>query len=391
MKQLGNAKAAYKLFFLKISFVFFLLPHLKTDYLNGSPLWDTIFNIGRITSFTLILGHCIFIKKKVSKVVLWIAFIKLTVLFITIIKNGEIYLCILDTFSTISIAMICDVGSKNKEIFYSAVLFCFEIFIYINLLTEFLYYPDGMYISQYGQFVARSNYFLGFYNNHTKYFIPALLFAFLYMYYTGKRLRTYCLTLAIYISAILVWSGGVILSLIAMAIAYAFSKNRRKVFNYYQYWMMHILFFIFIILFKIQYLFQWLIDGILGKWNSLMGRMTLWNVQMKLIAKSLWIGHGRQSALFRGYECNIYWGGHAHNMLLEILYQGGLLYLILFTILIVVAGKALYKCHDEKKLRIIETAFCGWCVNCLVEPFWTPFLMCMFVIAYQEGSYAMKY
>ena len=390
MKQLENSKIEYKSFFLKISFVFLLLPHLKTDYLNNNPLWDTIFNIGRIISFILILGYCIFVRKRISKIVIWIVIIKLTMLFITVIEGGEVYYCIVDTFSTISVAMICDVGCESKELFYSSALFCFEIFIYINLLTEVIYSPDGMYVSQYGRFVARFNYFLGFYNNHTKYFIPALLVAFLYMYYTGKRLRTYCLTLAIYVSAILVWSGGVLLSLTVMIILYVFSKNRRKLFNFFQYWMMHIWFFIFIILFKIQYLFQWLIDGILGKWDSLIGRMILWNAQMKLIAESLWIGHGIQSALYRGYECGIYWGGHAHNMLLEILYQGGLLYLILFIILIVVAGNGLYRCHDEKKMRIIETAFGGWCVHCLVEPFWTPFLMSMFVIAYREGAFLPK-
>lgn len=386
MKQLDNGKATYKSFFLIIFFVFLMLPHLKTEYLNNNPLWDIIFNIGRVMSFSLILGYCIFIRKKVSKVVLWIVFIKLTVLLITIINDGEIYPCILDTFSTISVAMICDVGCDRKEFFYSAALFCFEIFIYINLITELIYYPDGMYVANFGLAVFYKNYFLGYYNNHTRYFIPALLFAFLYMYYTGKRLRTYCITVAIGVSAIFLWSGGVILSLLAMMSAYVLGKNKRGLFNYYNYWIMHILFFIFIIVLKIQDLFQWLIDGILGKWGSLIARMALWDGQIKLIAKSLWIGYGRQSVLFREYESGVYWGGHAHNMFLEILYQGGLLYLTIFTILIIVAGKGLYRCHDEKKLRIIETAFCGWCVHCLAEPFWTPFLMGMFVIAYREGN-----
>lgn len=386
MKQLKNSKVAYRVLFLKIFFVFLLLPHLKTDYLNNDPLWDTIFNVGRVISFIIILGYCFFVRKKISKIVIWIVVIKLTVLFITIIKGGEVYLCILDTFSTISVAMICDTGCEKKEIFYSAALFCFEIFIYINLLTEFIYYPEGMYVSQYGLAIQYRNYFLGYYNNHTQYYIPALLVAFLYMYYTGKRLRTYCITFAIGVSAVLIWSGGVVLALFVMMIAYVFSKNRRKLFNYYNYWIIHILFFVFVIVLKIQDLFQWLIDGILGKWGSFIARMALWDGQIKLIAKSLWIGYGRKSVLFREYESGFFWGGHAHNMFLEILYQGGLLHLVLFTILIIVAGKGLYRCHDEKKLRIIETAFCGWCVHCLAEPFWTPFLMSMFVIAYNEGN-----
>lgn len=376
--------------FLKTLYFFLLIPHLKTNYLNNILFWDTVFNIGRVISFVFILGYCIFISQKVSKVVLWIILIKLMLLLITIIKDGEIYPCIIDFFSTVSVAMICDVCCEKKEIFYSAALFCFEIFIYINLLTEYIYYPDGMYISQYGRFVARQNYFLGFYNNHTQYFIPALLFAFLYLYYTGKKLRTYSLVLAIYVSAIRVWSGGVMLALSAMVIAYILSKSLRKFFNYFQYWMLHIFFFIFIIIFKVQYLFKWLIDDLLGKWNSMTGRMTLWDAQIEIIVKALWFGHGRQSALFRGYECGIYWGGHAHNMLLEILYQGGLVYLILFVNLVFITGKELYKCTNKKKLRIIETAFCGWCVHCLVEPFWTAFLMCMFVIAYRESIYCQE-
>ena len=105
-----------------------------------------------------------------------------------------------------------------------------------------------------------------------------------------------------------------------------------------------------------------------------------------MISDALILGHGMQERSFRITELGSRWAMHAHNMLLELLYQGGIINIILWTIIIAVAGKPVYQYRNTTESKIIAIGFLGWCIATLVEPFTTSFLMGMFVIAYRSNS-----
>ena len=48
-------------------------------------------------------------------------------------------------------------------------------------------------------------------------------------------------------------------------------------------------------------------------------------------------------------------------------------------------GVAVYQNRNTMESKIIAIGFLGWCIATLVEPFTTPFLMGMFVIAYYSN------
>lgn len=365
--------------------VLLTLPHLKPGYFEQSPLMDLIFNLWRIVSFAIIIARLVFVKQKISAIVVLICIQQTFILGVTLLNEGDIYICAVSVFSIISIVLLYDGMRYDREVFLSSQLFCFELMIYINLITELLF-PDGMYATHESLFVSNRHWFLGFYNNHTVYFIPAFMFAWLYKETTGKKLRTYFLTCVIFISALLVWSGGVLMALFGMAFVYVLLKNRTRLFHYYTYWSIHVFFYLFIVVLKLQDVFQWLIDGVLGKWRSLLLRMTLWDRTRGFISEAPLFGHGVFNAITRQLENGFNWAGHAHNLLLELLYQGGLVYLALWVTIVIVAGKKLYRYRNTMESKIIAIAFFGWCLATLVEPFTSPFLMGMFIIAYYSNK-----
>lgn len=364
--------------------VFLTLPHMKGGYLTTIPTAELAFDIFRGVSFLIIVLWYVIERKPVSLIVVLLAIWRAFLVYSTFVHKGEVYLSIMESFSIISVILLYDAAYNNRKLlFLSAQLFCFELAIYINFLTEILF-PDGLYTTV-STIVHTSNWFIGYYNGHSAFFIPALMFAWLYWERTRKMLRPLLLTAAIYASAILVWSGGVILSLSCMTLVFLFFRNRTKLLNYYTYWIMHIAFFVGVYVLHIHEWFDWLLVGILGKLNSLTFRIDLWKRTLKLIAKSLFIGYGVQSSFTRAAEVYLAHGVHAHNMLLEQLYQGGLVGLALWVTVIIVAGRKLMKYGYTMESKIISTAFLGWCVATLVEPFTTPFLVGMFVIAYRSN------
>lgn len=368
--------------YIWVILVLLTLPQLNPSYLGQFVLSNAVINCLRVLSSVIILVWLLAVKRRFSVIVLVIGIQQGYILLRTVIVGGEIRDCLLSVVAVLSIVMLYDVGLEEGRIFLSAQLFCFEAVIYINLVTEIIF-PDSLYVTQDAvMYVLKKNWFLGYYNNHTQYFLPALLIAFLYKYKTGKRLRTYILTLAIFVSAILVWSGGVLIALLGVALGYIFFKNWTKIFNYYGYWMLQIAFYVFVILLKCQNIFKWLIDGILGKWGSLESRMALWDKYKGYILENFIFGYGVENSVERKLKADVMWACHAHNQLLEVMYQGGMINLILFSIIIIIAGRNIYKYRNTQESKIISIAFLGWCLHSLVEPFMTPFLMGMFVIAY---------
>lgn len=365
--------------------VFLTFPHFKPPYLEQIAIAELIINCWRMASFIIIFIWLLAVQKKVSLIAILIGMQQFFLLFTTVIHKGEMYNCVATLFSVMSIVLLYDLAlaQEERDVFLSAQLFCFELVIYINLLTELLF-PQGLYMEKNVLFIHHKNWFLGYYNNHTKYFIPALMFAFLYAKKSGKRLRIYLLTGAIFLSAFLAWSGGVILSLFIMALFFALQKKKQLV-NYYACWSIHILFLLMIYL-KFYTVFQWFVEGILNKWHSLIVRITLWGRIIEQIGKSPILGHGVKDYVTRATEVDYNHGIHAHNQLLELLYQGGIVGLGLWIIVVIVAGTAVYRYRNTEESKIISVAFLGWCVATLVEPFTSPFFMGMFVVAYRSNS-----
>lgn len=379
---------------LKYWCIIFLLsfPHAKPGFASHISILDSVYDYLRIISFVIIF-ICVLSIKRLSITVLLIIFTEGFLVLNTAIKGGAFHRSIVSAASIISVVLLYELAAEEcenkyefKKIFYSSQLAVFEVLIYINLLTEIIW-PNGMYIGESGYFIMKKCYFLGYYNNHSMYYIPALMFAWLLADLTGKRLRAIVLTIAIWMSAIIVWSGGVLASLAAMTIFYLIYNKEylRPLVAYYIFWIIQPLFVIIAIILNSNISLLHIIDILLHKGGSFNLRLLLWSSYLKLISKCPYTGYGIWDQAYREDQVGFYWGMHAHNLILEILYEGGLVYLVLFSLIIIISGRQLrYKSNES---RIITIAFLGWIIATLVEPFTGPFLMGMFIILTYSNGY----
>lgn len=376
--QLNRKDVAYWLFLVLMT-----LPHLEPLYLDTFPSIGMIFTLMKAATLLIMCFCFLLTRRKISYVILLTVAWRGVLVLSTVLHDGQVYGSIASSLSILSVMLLYELTYTQKNTtFLSAQLFCFEIVIYINFITE-LIFPNGMYLNE--TFPYGPNWFLGYYNSYTVYCIPALMFAWLYKEKTDKKFRTYFLTVIIIASDIVVFAGGFTMALASMGIVYIFFKGRTRIFNYINYWMLHIIFLVFIIVLKLQNLFFVLLNDILGKWSSLLSRMNIWDQTFRFIFKSPWIGYGSQEKTRRLMEFHSNWMIHSHNMFLEMLYQVGIIGLILFAAVVIVAGRNLMKHRDTNESKIIATAFLGWCICTLVEPFTSSFLMGMFVIAYHSN------
>ena len=203
MKKAATMRALYFM-----GYVLLILPHINPAYFDLIPFLNMLFNVARLASFYFIAIRLFIIRHRISGVTLLILCIETYILFVTMLRQGEVYLHLVNMFSLLSVVFLYETMDDKPEIFLSSLLFCFEIAVYVNFLTVLLY-PDGMYDSRATQlFISHRNYFLGYYNNLDKYFIPALVTAWLYAELTGKRLRTFVMMAIVCTSTLLLWSGG---------------------------------------------------------------------------------------------------------------------------------------------------------------------------------------
>ena len=116
--------------------VFLTLPHMKPAYLARIPSVDLIFDVLRGTSFLIIVFWYGIKRKPVSIIIVLAAVWRAFLVYSTYVHEGEVYNCLVMSFSIMSVILLYDVAYKSeKTTFISAQLFCFELIIYINLLT----------------------------------------------------------------------------------------------------------------------------------------------------------------------------------------------------------------------------------------------------------------
>ena len=278
-------------------------------------------------------------------------------------------------FQNMIIFMLYEIGLDNSKQFIKSQLVVFLLIIMMNLATE-LAFPGGLYTSS-------LNWLLGYYNTHSTVYVMAILMACLYTYICKKRLAPAATVIAIYIAALLVKSGGTLAFLSVTALLLIFYRRTRLAVNYHMWWIVPIIFFCGIIVLHSSEMGRRvyaLSEYAFNKGGSLLGRMEAWVYSFAEFLRNPVFGYGFVHADKYG------WAIHSHNLVLEILHQGGVVQLSLFARMIITAGSRLRKIKNDKLYCAISIAFIGWIIISLVEPYMTPFLMALFVVAFRAGA-----
>lgn len=313
------------------------------------------------------------IRRKRSKTTLLIVVYHLYLIAITVIKRGDISTAVFDSCMFCGLSILTELVLKRRPQFlFRQLPMLLATEVVINWGTMVLY-PGGLYSTTY----FANNYFLGYDNQMINIFIPALLFAYLGLLYNKKRNTVRFLFLAVLIAASIVqiWSGASLV-LIAMILGGVFSGiiNRTRIFNMLNYFLVNISCFVVIVLLRLQEYFEYFIVVILGKNLTFTGRTYIWDNVISFIKLNPVWGYGIENQAYRSSKMSIarastkaFSGLHSHDRFLETTYRGGLILLIIYLLILIIAVYYLTKYKERTCSKILALFVFAYLTGMLTE------------------------
>ena len=263
-----------------------------------------------------------------------------------------------------------------------------ELLCYINLLTVILY-PQGMYdtyqIAYANVWHSQFNWLLGNRNLFIPYFLFFALVAYIYRCHGGKRWREWGIYISCFVSVILVNSSTSITGFTVLLLLFLLIKTKKIRFNPYLLVTVNILLFLLIVILRFQNLFSFLIEDILGKNLTFTGRTILWDKIMLLLKDNLLFGLGICEKGVYQNIVGISFAGHAHNLVLNLFYRGGVVYFGLYMVAMVLIYRQLHRFRIWDETQAIIVVLFIFQIIALMEPYEYIFFVYMI---YFMGYYA---
>lgn len=361
-------------------YLFLIFPFFKPMYLTTFPFINKIYNLLQVVNFILIIIFTLK-DKKVSKVNMLIILFNMILMLSTILNNGNLEEVITSSMRLISLCLLIELAiRRNPKEFLRVFEFLLSVLIIINMLSIFLY-PDGMYISSVTGY--SSNWFLGFKNTHILYILPTLIISIINSYIDGEKIskRTIILFLVALISSIKVWSATSLVAIFLLIFFLILIKVLKK-HNFKMLFLTYIVAFFSIIIFRLQNIFKYIIVDILGKDLTFTGRTFIWDYVIEYIKAKPILGYGYEYGAIRfakGYNYHSY---HAHNIILEILYQTGICGLIIIILIMKLIIKKLEEYKQNAIAKILAFALFIYMIMMLMEAFSFEYFFYIFTLCY---------
>ena len=338
-------------FVLFIIFFVLLKPGSFSEYAAWKKIGDII-NIMRVFVCIWCLSYFFLKRVKIDKFISFVVLFYLSLLFSTF-YFGQTYVNLLFEFiSILSWIILFKTNIFDNKKFFTNLENTFLFLLTINLITIVLF-PGGFYQNSSGY---SSNYFLGYDNNLITYIFPALALSFTNSYgETGKvGLKSIYLLIISLLSIILTWSATGVVAISIIVVLFSIYTFKKKDFPINKYIIIVLSLFVCIVVLWLQNIFSFIIEGWRKKELSFTGRTYIWDIFIKQIKQSLFIGHGIVDYKYLIKSLN---AGHAHDYFLQILYQGGIIALSMFLGFFFTAINKMKNCKQKKYVGIIIFAY----------------------------------
>lgn len=246
-----------------------------------------------------------------------------------------------------------------------AFVYALGINVFINCITIFFNSSTGGMYSG----IIKNGYYLGYDNVHIVYTLPFLACSLFYDLFYYQKCKMITLIMHILVgSSILITKSATTMVAIAIFYFFAIALKSLKLSCIINEWTIigvNIFIFIFFVLKRHYLFFRQLFERIVGK-NLHDVRQWIWNKYEKVVFRDpILFGHGFMSDRRRLLTVGPI---HAHNMYLDILFEGGVIELILFMLIIFVC---------LRKSRMNNATYIGVIVASIIA----------FMVAYQVEVY----
>lgn len=255
-----------------------------------------------------------------------------------------------------AMALLIELAFQYKGYNLLDVTSIFRIYIYINFFMV-VFFPEGVLENS-------SWWFLGYRNIQSWTLLPvATLLIIRALWKFGKLDRwTYSDLTVIFLTLILIKSAtswiGTFVYLVVAGIAWICYKKHKmmpKIINLFDGLLITGVFFVGIILCKLQFVFEPIIVNVLHKDITFTGRTVIWDMTVEYVKEHWLTGAGYLTITdFRNlFPDNVYSYAHPHNYVLSLMVQGGIILLAIAILGIVLSGMRLWKCRG----RIVANLF----------------------------------
>ena len=306
-----------------IMFILILLlfePNIAVKY----NLFNNVFVCGSVISFIFITMLIIREKKTINKITLLMIIFRTLLICTTIYNNGDILKVGYQSIIIISLMLYTEYYYRNDKIldFINILSNILTLYLFINIILYILY-PNGLYLARSGI------HFLGIRTRFTEYSMLLLLLNIINYQLKIENIKIFIFKMTIVLLNIFIPRiATAIIGLIIFILVYIFFKKKIKI-NYKLIFAVSLIITALIVFFRIQDIFSYVIVDLLHKDLTLTGRTSIWDKSYTYIFdKFVLFGHGMKiDGNFVFWRVQLW---QAHNQLLQILYEGGILGTILF-------------------------------------------------------------
>lgn len=349
--------------------ILLLFPFFKPISLELiAPAIDSFFDFWRVLALAMIL-FMYFLSGKTSRMIIAISTYEIMLWIATIINSGDgsdFWRLTVNCGTVVGFCMLTELCIKqNSKKYFTAVFAIYSVLVTINLIVLLLF-PKGIAVSEDG---GTFN-FLGNDNGMAVIFeLPLMCVACIYSAFKGRRLTFNAVIMLAMISAtvLITWSATGVVAWFALFVYILLIYKGRftKVFNSYLLFLTFAVMQISIVFLRLQEHFAFIINNILGKSINFTGRTIVWDLSYLLIMQSPVIGHGVYEGHGLIWFVNNY--VYAHNAILEIMIQSGIVGLILFIVPFVLAARKLYRYREHFLAGIVSATLFSFLMTFLME------------------------
>lgn len=181
--------------------------------------------------------------------------------------------------------------------------------------------------------------------------------------------KTYFCVAVASISVFLAWSGACVTGTIIMLVGFIVAVFDIKWFTFRKLFIMYLVLFFGIVVFRIQDIFSFFIVDVLHKDLTLTGRVYAWDMALETIRDNLLIGYGT----INGGRLTILqvWANtdpvSTHSFFLEVTLQGGIIGIVLYVLAYIFAGRKLLKNSGNRLIIFIAASIFSVLVMYITE------------------------
>lgn len=246
-------------------------------------------------------------------------------------------------------------GTCKKQLLW-AVLIVFAGYLAVNL--------GGLLLAPYGSKIFHANWYSGLLGNRNgfpRFFLAALCASAILDVANGRRLsvRTASVFLLCLVQSYVMPSATGVVSLLFFAVAILLVQcdKIRNFLNIATYAAAYVAIFFSVVVLRLQFLFEPVISGIFHKDLTLSGRTEIWDAIFSLLGSPphLLIGYCGNSEPILTTDFRITTG---HNAVLDVMYNGGLIGLLVVLVLCSLVGVALFRSRGYRGAAVVS-AFSG--------------------------------